>query len=282
MLPVLPMRSRDGQIFVDWDIICRLGFILLMKFNRFLPLIISVLALALEEIYFFWPKFIYASAILTDLLIFFIVWQFSKASAIDKRWWNYWILPSLTAAALLSYSVFLENKPIIQLLLVFYAVFLYVYLRHVYYYLLKPLSYRVFSIENISSYSNWLTFFLFSSSAYGLASFLNAPIHWLVLIIISVAFLLSYQIIWVNKIDFKSSLPCILIHCLLLTELFWAISFLPLNYNISGLSLAICYYAMTGLFKNYLLNKLDQAKVRMYLILGGSGFLLLLITAKWI
>ena len=252
-----------------------------MKLNRLLPLIIPALVFLLEEMYYLSPKLIYVAAVLVNLLIFFTVWQFSQTSEIDKRWWNYLILPAVMSVAVMSYSVFLSFKLIIQLLYFFNLVFLYLYLRYVYYYLLNPLAYEVFSIENISSYINWLTFFLLAATVYGLASFLNLPISWLVLIMISLTSLLVYQIIWANKIELMPSLPYILISCLILVELFWSISFLPFNYNISGLSLAICYYVVIGLVKNHLLLKLDAAKVKMYLILGSISLLLILSTAKW-
>src|SRR3989338_3439284 len=252
-----------------------------MKLNRLLPLIIPALVFLLEEMYYLSPKLIYVAAVLVNLLIFFTVWQFSQTSEIDKRWWNYLILPAVMSVAVMSYSVFLSFKLIIQLLYFFNLVFLYLYLRYVYYYLLNPLAYEVFSIENISSYINWLTFFLLAATVYGLASFLNLPISWLVLIMISLTSLLVYQIIWANKIELMPSLPYILISCLILVELFWSISFLPFNYNISGLSLAICYYVIIGLVKNHLLLKLDNSKVKMYLILGAVSLLLVLSTAKW-
>ncbi len=253
-----------------------------MKFNRFLTPLIPLLIFLFEEIYFFSPKLIYVAAVLINLLIFFAVWQFSRASTIDKSWWNYLILPAVFSTAVIAYSVFISNKLIIQLLLAFNVVFLYLYLRQVYYYLLNPAVYEVFSIENISAYINWSAFFLLTAAIYGLQSFIDLPISWLVPIIILADILLVYQIIWVNKIELRSGLLCILISCLILVELFWSISFLPFNYNISGLTLAICYYVIIGLVKNHLLDKLDAAKVKMYLILGSISLLAVLLTAKWI
>ena len=252
-----------------------------MKLNRFLPLSIPILVLMIEEIFFFYPRFIYVAGVLIVLLIFFTVWQLARASEVDKGWWNYLILPAGMTLSVMSYAVFLSDKSFIQLLFVFNLVFLYLYLRHVYYYLLKPLAYQVFSIENLSSYINWLTFFLMSAALYGLQSFLNLSISSLMAVMIGTAVLLVYQIIWANKIEFKPGLPYILISCLILVELFWSISFLPFNYNISGLSLAICYYVIIGLVKNHLLDKLDAGKVRMYLILGAISLFLILFTAKW-
>lgn len=254
-----------------------------MKFNnRFLPLLIPLLVFLLQEIYFFYPRLIYVTAALAVLLVFFVVWQFGRASIVDSQWWNYLILPAIMSVAVMAYSVFISAKPVIQLLFIFNLVFLYLYLRQVYYYLLNPLAYAVFSLENISSYVNWLVFFLLASMLYGLASFLNLPISWLMLIMIGAAVLLVYQIIWVNKIEFKAGLPYILISCLILVELFWSISFLPFNYNIAGLALAICYYVIIGLVKNHLLEQLDAVKVKMYLILGSISLFLILLTAKWV
>lgn len=252
-----------------------------MKLNRLIPLLTPLLVFLWDEIYFFSPRFIYLAAVLINLSVFFAAWRLCRASKVDGRWWNYLILPALVSSAALAYSVFLSGKLLIQLLFIFNLVFLYIYFRRVYLYLLKPWAYEVFSIENLSLYVNWLAFFLLAAAAYGLQSFLNLPISYLALIMLAAIVLLIYQIIWANKIEFKAGLFYILISCLILVELFWSISFLPFNYNISGLILAICYYVLIGLVKNYLLDKLEAKKVRMYLILGSASLFLILFTAKW-
>lgn len=253
-----------------------------MKLGRLLPLLIPLLIYVLDEIYFFYPKLIYVAAVLINLLIFFAVWQFCRASQVDKQWWNYLILPAVMSTAIMAYSVFLSAKPVIQLLFVLNLMFLYFYLRHIYYYLLNPSLYEIFSIENISSYISWLSFFLLSATIYGLESFLNLPIFSLALIMLAATALIVYQIIWANKIEFKRGLPYILISCLILVELCWSISFLPFNYNIAGLCLALCFYVVSGLVKNQLLDKLDATRVKMYLILGSVSLFLILFTARWL
>jgi len=253
-----------------------------VKLNRFLPLLIPLAIYALDEMYFFYPKLIYLAAVLINLLIFFVVWQFCAKSLVDSEWWNYLILPAVMSTAVMAYSVFLSSKSVIQLLFVLNLVFLYFYLRYIYYYLLNPSAYKAFSIENISSYISWLSFFLLAATVYGLQSFLNLPIFRLALIMLAATALIVYQIIWVNKIELKNGLPYILISCLILVELGWSISFLPFNYNIAGLSLAICFYVVIGLIKNHLLDKLDATRVKMYLILGSVSLFLILFTAKWL
>lgn len=236
----------------------------------------------MAETYFFYPKLIYAAVAAMNLLIFFAVWRFCSASQADKEWWNYLILPAVMSTAIMAYSVFLRSKPVIQLLFLLDLAFLYFYLRQIYYYLLRPSSYEAFSLENISSYAGWLSFFLFSATIYGLGSFLNLPIGRLMLIMLAATALIIYQIIWANKIEFKKSLPYILIGCYIMVQLGWSIAFLPFNYNISGFCLAVCFYALNGLIKNQLLGKLNPVKVKMYLTLGLASLFLILFTARWI
>ena len=253
-----------------------------MKLNRFLPLLVPLVSYALAEMYFFYPKLIYAAVVLINLLIFFAVWRFSAVSQVDKQWWNYLILPAVSSTAVMAYSVFLSFKPAIQLLFILNLAFLYFYLRQVYYYLLNPSLYKVFSLENISAYAGWFSFFLLAAVVYGLQSFLNLPIFYLALVMLVATALVSYQIIWANKIELKKGLLYILISCLLVVELGWSISFLPFNYNIAGLCLALCFYMVSGLIKNQLLDKLDAVRVKMYLTLGLVSLVLILFTARWI
>lgn len=254
----------------------------LANFNRFLPLIVPLIVYLLDEIYFFRPKFIYAAVFLIIIFLFFAAWSFCRASKNDKQWWNYLILPSAMSISTAVYSVFLSSKSVIQILFFLNLLFLYFYLRHIYYYLLNPALYEVFSIENISSYLSWFSFFMISAVIYGLQSFLNISVSILAIIILAFSFLIIYQIFWAYKIEFEKSKLYIFISCLILAELYWSISILPFNYNISGLCLAVCFYVVSGLVKNYLLDKLDRKAVKMYLSVGVSSLFLILLTASWI
>jgi len=253
-----------------------------MKINRFLPLAISLIIFLFFQFYFLFPRMIYIILVLINLAIFFVTWQFAKFSQVDKKWWNFFILPSLMSTMVLFYTLFLNNKTIIQLLFLADVIMLFFYLRYIYFYLIKPVSYEVFSIENISSYGNFFTFFLLAAVIYGLQSFLDISLWQLVLAVSLLSLLLVYQYFWASKIDLRNGLPYILINSLILVELSWAISFLPLNFQLLGLCLAVCYYMSTGIIGNYLLDKLNGRKVKIYLILGLISLALILLTARWI
>ncbi len=253
-----------------------------MFYKRLLPLFIPLLIWAFIQIFYFNPKLIYVVLVLVNAVLFYAVWQLTRDSSVDNKWWNYLILPSLLLSFTILFSLFVQNKLLIQIIFVALSASLYIYLKHSFYYLLEPISYREDSLSNISASLNFVTFFLLASVIYGLQSFLNFSVLLLSFIVLVIGFLLIYQIIWANKIGFKKGLIYILIGCLIIVELAWSISFLPFNYIATGLILAICYYILVNLIKNYLLDELDSKKVRTYLLIGLIGIILVLFTSRWL
>ncbi len=161
-------------------------------------------------------------------------------------------------------------------------VFIYFYLKSIYYYLIRPEFYKAQTIENLSSYGNFLVIFFFSSASYGLQSFLNIATALLIFFILLLLALVVYQVMWANKIDINLGFIFILLLCLILVEIAWSISFLPLNYNVLGMVLAICYYILIGLTRFYLKGKLDGKIVKLYLFSGFISIFILLLTSSWI
>jgi hypothetical protein len=252
-----------------------------MKYNRLLPLLIPLIVLVLFEIFFFYPRMIYVCLVLANLLVFFTTNQFTKASDVSKSWWKFLILPSFFLTSLAAFTILIPNKFIVQILFILNSIFLYFYIRTIYYYLIQPAFYRNLSLENISSYGNFLTFFFVSSVIYGLQSFLNISIWPLMVIMVVVTALIVYQVLWINRIDNRPAFVYILISSLILVELAWSISFLPLNFNIAGLILAICYYILIGLVRHHLLEKLDKRTIELYLFFGFGSIIIILLTSRW-
>jgi len=253
-----------------------------MKYDRILILLTPLAVLVLFELYFFYQKIFYYSILLAIILILFTVRRISKNSEIDKSWWNFSILPACFLFSLSIYSSLLTNNLYIQLLFFVNMVFIYFYLKSIYYYLIRPEFYKAQTIENLSSYGNFLVIFFFSSASYGLQSFLNIATALLIFFILLLLALVVYQVMWANKIDINLGFIFILLLCLILVEIAWSISFLPLNYNVLGMVLAICYYILIGLTRFYLKGKLDGKIVKLYLFSGFISIFILLLTSSWI
>jgi hypothetical protein len=252
-----------------------------MKYIRILPLAIPFLIFLLFELFFFYPKNIYVALVISGLLVFFAVSRFAKEAQARERLWNFLILPVFFLTGLGFYSALISSHLFVQILFIFNSVFLYFYLRSIYYYLIKPLGQGDLPLENIYSYGSFLVFFFISSLIYGLQSFLNIPIWPMMIALVFIAGLVVYGVMRANEIKTKEVLIFILISSLVLVELAWSISFLPLNFNIAGLILALCYYMFTGLAKHHFLEKLDKKIARLYLLSGFGSITILLLTARW-
>jgi len=253
-----------------------------MQYNRFLPLVIPIIIAFFSEIFFFWPQTIYIILVLGVLLFLFIIRQFTNVSGARKGRSQFIILPSIFFISLVTFSTLIPSKIFVQFLFLINIIFQYLYFRSVYYYFIKTDFYHNYPLENISAYGNFLTFYFTASSVYGLQSFLDAPIWLLMIIFLFVIFLIFYQIISINNIDLRQGIFYILLACLVLIELAWSASFLPLSYYILGLALAIFYYMLIGLLRFYLLNKLDRKIIKMYLFFGSASILIVLFTARWL
>jgi len=225
------------------------------------------------------PCLIYASLVLSNILILFTIYQFYKLWR-AKKWVSLGILPILFNTGVGIYSTLLMNSAIVQFLFFINLVFIFYYLRNAYYYFKTPRKYAPI-MQNFSSYGNFLIIFFISASIFGLHSLLNVSIWLLMMIFAAVVVFVTYEVLITNEINGKGKGLYIFLYTLALVEFVWAIYFLPLNYNILGLAAAICYYVLIGLLKFYLKDSLDQRATKIYLTFGIMGLLLLLLTAQW-
>jgi len=242
-----------------------------MRYNRFLPLFIPLLAWLALEIYLRWPKLVYAIICLVMLLFFFTANQFIKASGQKKKLGNYLLLPGYFFTGTVSFSALVSNVFLIHFIFFFSGLYLYYYFRTIYYSLLKSDIYPPFSLENISAYGNFIAVYFLSSALFGLQSFLNIAVWNLMLLMLVVIALACYQMIWANGIEKRSGYYYTLVACLVLVELAWSVSFLPLSFYILGLIMAIYYYILMGIMRFYLLKKLDKKIVKLYLLFGANS-----------
>lgn len=253
-----------------------------MKYIKGFVLFVSLALFVLLEFYFYNPKTIYIVLVSVDLTIIFTLWAASHYSDINKEWWNFSLLPVVFFSAVVAYSTLLRNAYLAHLLFFGSAILIYYYLRLCYYYLLKPFLYKASSIENFSSYVNFLSFFLFVSTLYGLQSFLDMPAWQMILILMTVSSLLIYQVIWANKFKLEKSFEYLILGSLSVVELGWAIYYFPVNSNVSGLTLAILYYILIGLIRFKLSGKLDRPKIKLFLAFGFVSIIIILLTARWL
>jgi len=254
-----------------------------MKKLRSLILFVPISCLFFLEIYFFYPKSFYYCLVLLFVIISISIFAIAKkAKEPSSKWYIFLILPLFFIFSTVAYTILLSSNFLIQLVFALDVLFLYFYYKNIYYFLIRPKFYRENALENLSSYGNFLIIFFAFSAFFGFQSFLGIKTWILILISAPVIWLVTYQVILTNGILFKNGLIYILLNTVILIELFWSASFLPLNYNGIGLILAICYYMLIGIIRFNLKGKEGEKKIKFYLLFGIISILAIILSSKWL
>ncbi|MFH2136598.1 MAG: hypothetical protein ABII19_03150 [Patescibacteria group bacterium] len=251
--------------------------------NRLLPIITPILIFFSLELFFFKPTFIYFIFILLILAIGGATWKIIGKGLIDvAARWLYLLTPLAFLTSGVMFLTLLERAWAFHLLAFALATFCGVFLENIFVYIYQHAKYQANSLENISNYLNLAAMFLFNASLFGFSVFLNVALWKLSLISFVFTFILTFQTIWINKINLRAAPLQISTLCLVLFELFWAVSFLPTAFYVNGLIIAISFYLMNNLMRLHLLGSLNKKIVRRYFVICGAIIFLVLITAQWI
>lgn len=227
----------------------------------------------------------YYAFIFLAILVFlyaFTVYRFIAETVRIKRWWNFIILPSCFSISIVAFMVLNSSTTLVWILFLLNFIFIYIYFRTIFDVINFKEKKDYLALENMSSYGNFLSVYFFGAAIYGLQSFLNLPVYFLMILFFTFITLVVYQVIWANRIESSKSRLFIVLVCMVMLQLAWSISFLTLSYYMLGLVLAIYYYVLIGIVRFYLRGKLDMKIVKLYIFFGAFSMLSVLLTATWL
>lgn len=198
-----------------------------------------------------------------------------------RDWWSFAIIPAFILWSGFSYALVVTNQYLALASVLISALLSILYWRLVFLYIFNQLAYRPFSLERLFGYVSFATVFFSISSAYALKTFLDWPTWQPGVVILIVIMGLSYQWQWINKIEWKLAWPYVAFFPIAITELFFVLAFLPLDFNVSGFLIGSSWYALSQLASANISGKLNPQRIR----LAGLGLILiwvsLLLTARW-
>lgn len=229
---------------------------------------------------FWFPGSYYWCLLAFNLCFWFYGYQLRTSTKQSNRLF-YFVLPWLFMNAMFFYSGLMVNKLVIVLFVFLGLLLSYYYFRGLRHYLSRE------NFMTTSSFSVWtdvlslLLVFLASSFSYGLNYFLNVADWALLLIIVLVLFLAIWQNIFIIINDYRRSLFLSSLFLLAISPVAGALFFLPFNFNVQGIILAITYYFSLSFMRFSLLNNLTNKKIKYNLIFIIALFLVLFLTIKW-
>jgi hypothetical protein len=252
-----------------------------MKKKSVLILFIVVLLFILNQIFLFLPAFFYSSLAIGALLI--VLLTRNIVQPFRKHGWLIWIIaPILFWFAVSLYSTIIVGYFWIQILFLTIAWFIYSYFYNLYHYLPNKTPELNKKFDSIVLSGGVLICAASGASLYGLSSFISFPTILLLLFFLPIAFLLFAQFFPLRK-DFWAENKFLLpVNVLILLELAFVLSFLPLNFNLLGFCLALGYYFLLTVMRLRWQGKLDRKNLKSLVILSVVIVFILFLSARWL
>ena len=251
-------------------------------YNRILTFLSTVLILIFLELLLIYPNGVYIIAGVIFLIIYFSILYLTTKKILSKDFWNFLITPLFFLSSGFILLLFLESTIIKHIFIFGLAVIYYLILFNLFSFKFKSYKYQPYALENLFSYINLISAFLFYSSIFCFHLFFNISKLILLPIVFIFTLLLNYQSFWVNKIEFKRSIFFTSIISLIFLELFWAIFYLPTGYFVNAVILVVIYYIIVNISRDYLTDNIGKKQIKKYFYIGVSVLILTLATAQWV
>lgn len=242
---------------------------------------LSTIGLLIALLHGWWfVRIVDLGVLIVAIVILYLVaaWWLDHSRA---DWWSFAILPTLLNWSAFTYALILNNERLTIVVLLASALLSIFYWRLMFLYVFKHTSYKPFSLERLAPYLSFITVFFTAAAVYGLRTFLNIPDIQLAGILILFQLGLVHQWLWAHKVDWRSAWLYALVFILVITELFFVLNFLPIDFNVKGFMLASVWYSLSGISADYLRGHLTKNRLRLIIGLLFGTWLIVLVTARW-
>lgn len=254
----------------------------MLVFLRGLPWVIAMVCLLVFGWLSYDPQLFFPLIGASLLVLAFCLSRLIDLPRSDFGFWNFLLVPvGLLAAAGFAF-IFFESTTWTWILAGVVSFLEWVYAEHVFAYFHQPSRYRVYTIERVSMTMAIVSTFLGSSGLFGLLILLQLPL-WLIAPVFFVLMTFTmYSVLWVSKADPEQGATSSFVGGLLLTEVFIALSFLPVGHMTNGSVLTVCFYLFLGMTRASLLGRLTRPVVLRYLLFALTVALVALSTTRWV
>ncbi len=119
---------------------------------------------------------------------------------------------------------------------------------------------------------------------FALLSFLvlTGPRMFYYIAFMALCLVLFFQLFWYYKVIDRKNLILIFVGPLVLFELYWAVSFLPLSSMVATIILSTAFYLFAGLSLDFARKTLDKKSTLEYILISVGVLLATLLTTTWL
>ncbi|MDP3245223.1 MAG: hypothetical protein Q8M83_06245 [bacterium] len=196
--------------------------------------------------------------------------------------WKFWLMPAIFYFSSFAMFFLIEEIWLRRVLAAVSAALIGLFLESIHTYIWEHEWYEIYSLENIAGYLNVLSAFLFSAALLGFMTFLQLPLWAAAPFVFLVYFVLTWEVLWLAKVQWSDSRPFALAIGAIFFEIFIIFSSLPAHFLVEGAVIGVLWYTFVSAARAFLLGfwnkRLAWRYVAMAIIFIGA----LLVTAKWI
>ncbi len=246
----------------------------------YLSYVYSLIIIAGLEISLIKPEFFIWAAIGTLFFNILFIWLAVRAK-VNINFWRFLISPFLFLLGGLVFLGFSDSWIVKELVIIFLVVGNTIFLYYLITFTYHKYKYRDHSLSNISRIINISSIFFWFAGLFDLKAFLKIPMWLLIMVGCLIVYLTAYQFFSIIKVKFSASKLFILISSVLLLELFYIITWLPLISVVKAVLMTSAYYFITSLSRHYIQATLAKTVYLRYSLMTGLIWILALITARW-
>lgn len=257
-----------------------------MKLPRLIIIITPLLLWLISQATLVRPSLFYSSLTGGALLIILSVKYVGDRQR--PAWFLAAISPILFWLSFSAYTAVIVSPFWIQTIDVLVVWFIFSYLKNWHYYSLSPavastpaINYAA-KLDNLLTAGGFLSAWAAAAVLLALPAFLSWPVYFLLPAVAAVTALLFLQFNFLPAATGRSSTLFLGLNVLILTELVWTFSLLPLNFNILALFFAIAYYLGRLIMRLYLAGGLNWRAVKLPLIFSAIAIFILFLTSRWL
>lgn len=250
-----------------------------MNFRFLLPAYIFAITAVLFSWWYLVPE-------QTNLICIALVLSYTLAAwwlTPDRNdWWRFAVTPLFLAFATIAFALLISGTWPVLLLLGAIVILETMYWGYAYRYASRSVAYRPFSLERLSASLDFLSVFFLASAAYGLKIFLDLPL-WLTggsfCLLVCV---LVLQWIWMGKATVAKYWRSSLVIAVVVIELFFLVTFFPLDYRLLGFLAASAYYVLMSIMTAANAGTLSKRHLRLAAMIIIVCWLAIFATGRWL
>ena len=253
-----------------------------MLFYRIFSFIVPAIIGGLSGVLFWRANLAYFTWIAAGLASFLGAWLLVKAKVKPKRSCFFYALFSLlqTESGLVMF-LFLENFALKLILAAAIVISNFLYLNELFVQYFKKALPQLEKLWSIFYLTQLFLAFFMASILYGLRDFLSVSLGLLLPVFFILTVVLSWYHNWSAWHLKISPLLFRVVIAFIVSQMFWAVSLLPLVYYLKGLLLALWYAVVISLVVWQFGKTAPKKIVRNYLIIAMIVAVLILATAQW-